>query len=230
MFNHKLTYRAAAFLIAFTATSPITALAKKEPVVESKQDIGAGMVAHARKYLGVNYNWEGRASKNHPGLDCLGLIFRAIQDQFGIPWMIWSTKPSTLMPQLNASKRDHKTVFLRDENVAQVVDGLNEGDVIFFLEKVSPSMAKTYEKDTKDKLIWRDGVPYRVEHVAIYTGSKYLGSQGNEPVIAQAHILSGDIVKESATQYIRWHVFDAVAIISYDFLAPKGKPTAVAMK
>ncbi|MBS3068184.1 hypothetical protein J4450_05750 [Candidatus Micrarchaeota archaeon] len=118
----------------------------------------------------------------------------------------------------------------RVANVLNFFSNAHPGDVVAFLERVSPSMAKTYESDTKDKLIWKDGIPYRVEHVALYTGSEYLGSQENEPAIAQAHISSGHIVKESATRYILGHVFDAVAIISYDFIAPKGKPTMLAQK
>lgn len=124
--------------------------------------------------------------------------------------------------------RDPKKRDDRDRNTKDFFSHAHPGDVVTFLDIVGSDLAKTYEKVTGDKLIWKDGVPYRVEHVALYMGSDYTGAKENEPVIAQAHISSSHIVQESATRYIGGHMFDAVAIISYDSLAPKGKPTMLA--
>ena len=40
----------------------------------------AEALAAAEEWLGVPYRWGGRGTKSHPGMDCLGIMFRAWND------------------------------------------------------------------------------------------------------------------------------------------------------
>lgn len=113
-------------------------------------------VTAARKYLGTNYNWEGRMTRRYPGLDCLGLMFKALEERFGVPWQKWNTYPTKLIPQLGKNS----VVVIMSEGVS--LDKLKEGDFIFFLwhdsHQDEPAVVKGEDK-------------YWVWHTAIYAGN-----------------------------------------------------------
>lgn len=90
-------------------------------------------VRAAKKYAGVPYIYGGRLTEKNPGLDCLGLIFRALQDRYGIQWRSWSVKPSKLMDQL--SKKDRQTILMSLEasKDAESFKNIKAGDLVFFL-------------------------------------------------------------------------------------------------
>ncbi len=93
-----------------------------QPQVESvivKKEVKNALVESARKYLGIPYKEEGRLLvKNHKpaGLDCLGLIYAALEDVYGIGWrhqhgaFHWSTTPSILMRQLDKTRKNTEII------------------------------------------------------------------------------------------------------------------------
>lgn len=133
----------------------------------------------AGKYLGAQYNWEGRLTNAHPGLDCLGLIFVSLEKKYGISWSNWSVKPSELIYQLE-QKHSKRTILLFASDEDSILKKVSAGDLIFFLR---PVVLGGDEKAAMDS----SGKDYYVWHAAIYEGngkivhaSSYPDSSGNE--------------------------------------------------
>ena len=57
----------------------------------------AAAVAEAAKWLGTPYRWGGRGTQGHPGLDCLGLLFRAWGPVTRTGWTRYPFNPSPLV-------------------------------------------------------------------------------------------------------------------------------------
>ena len=126
-------------------------------------------VDSARAYLNRNkhpttYQWGGRDTKNHPGLDCLGLIFVSIQSLIGIKWTHWSVIPSKLIEQLGGERG---ILLLMSHNMPKdlAIQSLKMGDLIFFL-----STEKIRDIPLVVKRVNKTETEYRVIHTAIYTG------------------------------------------------------------
>ena len=165
MFKQRLSQVTIAITLAAAAPSiNLKAWAQKAPIVEAvekKAEEGSEMVKIARRYLGTNYNWEGRMTKKYPGLDCLGLIFIAIQKTFGIPWKKWSVYPSELIGQLNRHEEERNIAFITDDS-GQALANLKSGDFILLLdEMINPNDKPVATQNQKDYWVW---------HTAIYAG------------------------------------------------------------
>lgn len=56
------------------------------------KNINKEFVKNAEEYLGMHYIFGGRDTKQLPGLDCLGLLFKSIEKVTGESWKKWSYK------------------------------------------------------------------------------------------------------------------------------------------
>jgi cell wall-associated NlpC family hydrolase len=146
------------------ASAAGTAVAAGTPPVEHT------LVLALRKHLGTDYTWDGRLTKRLPNLDCLGLIFRALEETTGVTWDRWSVMPSRLLTQLG-NGRTITRVFVPNVTEKAMVSGLEPGDVIFFLWPTPTSdkpVAHDVFKDADGRMISAD---LWVWHTAIYTGA-----------------------------------------------------------
>jgi cell wall-associated NlpC family hydrolase len=82
-----------------------------------KKEAKNPLVESARKYLGVPYEYGGRAAGGKArALDCLGLMFAALQENYGIGWRIhrgvphWNTTPSILIRQLDKAGKNTQAI------------------------------------------------------------------------------------------------------------------------
>lgn len=120
----------------------------------------AKALAKARTYLDVDYRWEGRDTPTHPGLDCLGLLYRSWGAVDGTPWQRYPFNPSPLVasgrlgapvPGLAGATRDEADLAL-----------LRPGDVLYLL-------LANYR--IPDAPLWvYDDVEYWPWHTALYVG------------------------------------------------------------
>ena len=116
------------------------------------------IVSTARKFLGTNYNWEGRLTKRFPGLDCLGLLFKTMEKNYGVPWKTWNTNPAALISQIG---KKNKSMFLKSKINVYSINRLKLGDFLFFLwddKNIWPAILQGQKK-------------YWVWHAAIYSGN-----------------------------------------------------------
>jgi len=103
----------------------------------------------------------------------------------------------------------------------------NPGDIVVFLRRVDvepekeKDFKKYYEKNYGDEAINHDGVYYVVGHMGLYMGK----SEDGDHKVAQAHIYTGEVERESLGKYIQEHpkTVGAIAIISSSFLISKPK-------
>lgn len=131
--------------------------AAKTPLATAK---AARAIAVARGYLGTPYRWEGRDTARFPGLDCLGLLFRAWGAVDGTAWTAYPPNPSPLVAsgRLGAPVPGLDGVLRADVDPA----ALRAGDVLYLL-------LAGYE--IPDAPLWtHDGVSYWPWHTAMYVG------------------------------------------------------------
>ena len=85
----------------------------------------------ARTWAGTPYRWGGRGTDAHPGMDCLGILFRAYGVMDGVPWWAYAVNPSELVAsgRLGAPVPGLDGKPWSPEQVAQ----LEVGDVLYFL-------------------------------------------------------------------------------------------------
>ena len=159
----------------------------------------------ARKYLETEYNWEGRLTHAHPGLDCLGLLFVALEKKYGISWKNWSVKPTELIRQLDQG-HDKRTILLSDSDEKSLLGKLRAGDLIFFLRPIALSGDSPAARD-------RGGKNFYVWHIAIYDGggkmlhaSPFPDAQGNETY---------KVVEENLTTFMRNNSFDGLVAVTF---------------
>ncbi|MEM4208298.1 MAG: hypothetical protein QW153_01785 [Candidatus Bilamarchaeaceae archaeon] len=129
-----------------------------------KKDKNNELVNAARKYLETPYRWGGRNTEKNPNLDCLGLIFRAIEDIYNIKWNYWSVMPSKILEQMG--KGQTITAFIEDKK--NIIEGLRPGMVIFF---ISPEATRDKPVAEKKDERTEKKIKYWVWHTAIYSGS-----------------------------------------------------------
>lgn len=117
-------------------------------------------IAAARHYLGVPYVWAGRDTAKHPGLDCLGLLYRAWGPVTGTPWTRYPVNPT----QLVASGLLGGPVPGLDGVLRAALDPglLRPGDVLYLL---------VAEYEIPDAPLWiHDGLRYWPWHTGLYVG------------------------------------------------------------
>lgn len=54
-------------------------------------------LARAQEWLGTPYEWGGRGTRRHAGMDCLGLLYRAWGPVRGTPWTRFPVDPDPLV-------------------------------------------------------------------------------------------------------------------------------------
>lgn len=120
----------------------------------------AAAIAHARSYLGMAYVWAGRDTKEQPGLDCLGLLYRAWGPVTGTPWRKYPVNPSKIVASgLLGAPVPGLAGALR----AEIDRGLlHPGDVLYLL-------LGEYEIPD-DPLLVHDGVRYWPWHTGLFVG------------------------------------------------------------
>lgn len=130
-----------------------TVPAAPDPVVEAA-------LSEAMTYAELPWRWNGRATTRLPGIDCMGLLFRAYGTATGTPWRAYSTDPSKLV----ASGKLGQPVTGLDGVLRGEVDTslLRRGDIVYFLDKDRPI--------PDDPLLERDGASYWPWHVGVYVG------------------------------------------------------------
>ena len=175
--------------------------ARAQPAEPSKQSLEK----IARKYLDTEYNWEGRMTHAHPGLDCLGLLFVTLEKKYGISWRNWSVKPSELIGQLDKS-HDKRTVLLSDSDEAGLLKKLKPGDLIFFLRPVVLSGDSPVARD-------KAGKSFYVWHTAIYDGngkmlhaSPFPDARGEETY---------KVVSEDLLPFMKGNQFDGLVAVTF---------------
>src|SRR3989344_921487 len=121
-------------------------------------------VENARKYLGKEYRWGGRLTKDNPGIDCLGLIFLAYSETYEKKWTEISGYPSEIIEkrQLGNPVNGLDGILTKEINFSK----LEEGDVIHLLTTRTP----VDKKDLPSKIL--DGIEYRTWHIGIYSDKK----------------------------------------------------------
>lgn len=135
------------------APDPAFAPANPDPVVESA-------LARALSLAGLPWTWGGRGTDSHPGIDCLGLVFRGYGDATGTAWRRYPVDPSKLVASgLLGGPVEGLAGVLRGEVDRSL---LRRGDVVYFLQR-------GYEIPDAP-LLERDGARYWPWHVGIYAG------------------------------------------------------------
>jgi cell wall-associated NlpC family hydrolase len=164
---------------------PIAAaeIARPKIVAPSPSPTAEAAIVAARTWLGTEYKWEGRGTDDHPGMDCLGLLFRAYGDTTGTSWKKYPVDPSPLVKSglLGKPVAGLDGVLRKDLDPAALV----KGDVLYFL------MAN---KRIEDEPLWHhDGFPYWPWHTGLYAG---------EGRVLQAD--PWDTVQESDLYEVQW--------------------------
>lgn len=121
-------------------------------------------VENAKKYLGKEYVWGGRLTNDHPGLDCLGLIFLPYAKTFNKKWTEISTYPGIIIEkqQLGKSVIGLDGILSTDADISK----LEEGDIIHLLNQRGP----IDKNDIPSKII--NGIKYWTWHTGIYSNKE----------------------------------------------------------
>lgn len=117
-------------------------------------------IAEARRYLGTEFRWEGRATSQLPGLDCLGLVFRAWGKVTGTPWRSYPVDPTKLVA---SGRLGTPVAALAGADRASLDPSLLQpGDVVYLLLEEQP---------IPDDPLWVTlEARYWPWHVVLYTG------------------------------------------------------------
>ena len=142
----------------------------------------ATALAHARDWLGTPYRWNGRGTARLPGLDCLGLLYRAWGPTTSTPWTAYPVNPSELVDSalLGAPVPGQDGVLRGQVDT----DLLRPGDVLYLLSTAP----------IPDLPLWRDrGTPYWPWHTVLWVD--------NGEVI---HAAPGDQVRVQPLEELAW--------------------------
>jgi hypothetical protein len=140
-------------------------------------------VAAARAHLGKPYRWEGRDTKPLPGLDCLGLVYRAHTEVAGGSWRKFSVMPTQLIASGKLGARIGP-VYRSLETDADRGD-LLPGDVLYFFWAIKNGDRSAARRS--------DGVALWIWHVGI-------ASRGADGVLSVVHADPGGEVQEESLQ------------------------------
>ena len=124
--------------------------------------VGTKFVENAKEYMGIQYLWGGRLTEKNPGLDCLGLLFRAYSKTFpGQSWLDISVYPSEIVEkgQLGSPVKDLSGCLKENINY----DFLKEGDIVYLLgtNKINDAPLDTI-----------NGIKYWPWHTGIFSNKK----------------------------------------------------------
>lgn len=158
----------------------------RRPVAQTK------LVERARSYLGVDYRWGGR---NGQGLDCIGLVFRAIADVYGVPTRKFDRHNGSNAAIASLLGRERTLVLARELEAKP--PALRDGDVLLFLwpneNAAEPHFAEIA------------GAPHWVWHVGLAT-------TGGTAIHASPW--DGRVVEEPLARVVLRHGFTGVVIVS----------------
>ncbi|OYT35860.1 hypothetical protein B6U91_02335 [Candidatus Pacearchaeota archaeon ex4484_71] len=110
----------------------------------------------ARRYIGVPYMEDGRDTKGNPGLDCMGLVFRAYSDVTGNPWTDFSVYPSVLVKRKQIGSPVKGLDGILKENLD--ISKLENGDVIYLLGNWKINDSSLMEVEGKKYWPWHMGI------------------------------------------------------------------------
>ncbi len=119
-------------------------------------------VENAKKYLGKEWVWGGRLTKQNPGLDCLGLIFLPYAKTFNKKWTEISVNPSEIVKKEQLGKPVEKLEGILNKDID--FSKLKEGDIIYLLLKE--------RKIDDEPLVEIDGKRYWPWHTGIYSNKE----------------------------------------------------------
>ncbi len=124
------------------------------------EQIALDFVAAAQTWTGTPYLWEGRGTQRLPGMDCLGLLFRAHGAVTSTPWHHYAVNPSELVASGRLGRPVPGLEGIRRDAVTSA--SLVTGDVLYFL---------LAEYEIPDAPLWiEDGVRYWPWHTGLYVG------------------------------------------------------------
>jgi cell wall-associated NlpC family hydrolase len=129
-------------------------------VLPAEPTPGERALEAGRAYLGEPWAWGGRATESHPGIGCMGLVFRAWGSVQGRSWRSYEVNPSELVAggKLGRPVPGLDGILRGEVDVAQ----LEPGDVIYFL-------LRDYE--IPDAPLWsHEGHDYWPWHMGLYAG------------------------------------------------------------
>ncbi len=137
-------------------------------------------VDNAKKYIGTEWIWDGRATKNNPGIDCLGLIFLPYAKTFNKKWTEISVYPGEIIEkkQLGEPVKGLDGVLVKDIDYSK----LKQGDIIHLLTQREP----IDDRDIPSKII--NKTKYRTWHTGIYSDEEknlFLNASPGEEVKEQ---------------------------------------------
>ncbi|MFT5684237.1 MAG: cell wall-associated NlpC family hydrolase [Myxococcota bacterium] len=122
---------------------------------------GEAAVTAAEKWNGTPYQWGGRGTSGNPGMDCLGVMYRAWGEVTGTSWRAYPVNPSELVASgLLGVPVEGMAGVMRDQlRLSQ----LTEGDALYFL---------VAGHEIPDSPLLIDGdAKYWPWHTALYAGN-----------------------------------------------------------
>ena len=177
--------------IVLAAPIPESNNPKSEPTTivqkQSKQD---QIINYARSKIGTPYIWEGRLTNKFPGLDCLGLPYRAFSTAHNEKWYNTSKYTFTAFDNIESGALGD-LVDLPSPNIdSTTTDALKKGDAVYFLVDFNMAVPGMEEENIPIDTI--AGKPQWSYHLTIYSGN------GN---IIHASPWAGEVVEEPLSNF-----------------------------
>lgn len=179
--------RRTALLLALLTPALVLADATEDSGVYAQRVVpatprAAKAIENGLSYLGEPYLWNGRDTQRLPGLDCLGLLYRAWGPVTDTAWTAYPVNPSELVAGGLLGEPVKGTPALRR---GFDVNTLRPGDVLYFL-------IEGYE--IPDEPLWvRGEARFWPWHTALYIGDGEI-----------LHAAPGDKVRRQALDEILW--------------------------
>jgi cell wall-associated NlpC family hydrolase len=118
-------------------------------------------VREARRLADQPYTLGGRHEPDHPGVDCMGLVFAAYQVASGTPWRRHSYLPTQLAARGTLGKPVPGLECVGRERIDYSL--LQPGDIVLVLRhKQNPKEPPFCKLDGRDAWVW---------HMGIFTGA-----------------------------------------------------------
>jgi cell wall-associated NlpC family hydrolase len=122
------------------AMNPFSAIAQDTETVQPINPFGEALIAEAQKFLGTDYQWNGRGTTKNPDMDCYGLLFRAYAQIFNENWTKYPVNPiQTAKDTRFGNPVKGLGGILREEIHESTFDLFQPGDFIYFLRTLDPS-------------------------------------------------------------------------------------------